>query len=139
VSAANEPPGSTLLLEVARPMLPAIPRLEPGEREQLESELADFLSAQVGAMPGYLRIPFAATLVAFEWLPVLGRGRRYSKLEGASQARFVAACSRSGFRPFRELLRLVRSCALFFYLDHPLARARLETQRDVPVPGSSSP
>lgn len=117
-----------LLLEIARPLLPVRPALEPAERARVEEELAGFLARQMAALPGYMRLPMRAGLFAFAWLPLLRHGRPYTRLDPEARRRHVLAWSTSRVGPKRDLVKLIRSCALFFYLDHRLVTARLEAE-----------
>lgn len=119
---------SALLLHMALPLLPALPDLSPDERDQVEAELERALAAQTAAMPLYLGAPFRAALVVFEWLPMLRFVRRYTQLDRSTQARVMAAWSNAPLPPLRDFVKLVRSCALYHYLDHPVVVARLESE-----------
>jgi hypothetical protein len=127
----------SLVLAIARPLLPAYPELEEDERAEAERELDRGLAQQLSAMPRYLRVPFAVALVGFNWLPLLRYGRTYGSLPPATQARVVAAWSRSPLGAMRTFIKLVRTCALFAWLDHPLVAARLE--REVGASPSAAP
>lgn len=76
-------------------------------------------------MPAFVRVPFSIALIAFQWLAVARYGRRYTRLDRARQRAFTSAWARSPVRAMRDVVKLVRSCALFAYLDHPIVRARL--------------
>lgn len=121
---------SDLLVAVARPLLPRFPALSAGERATVEGELGDFLAAEVEAMPRHLHLAFCAALACFSVLPLLRWGRTYAALPPESRERVVRAWSAAPFGPPRDFVKLVRSLTLFFYLDHPLVVARLETQSE---------
>lgn len=116
------------LLAVARPLLPRFPELPEEESRRVERELEAFLAAQTGAMPRHLRVALRAALALFTWLPALRWGRPYAALAPSAQQRVVLAWSVSAFGPLRDFVKLVRSLALFFYLDHPAVVARLEAE-----------
>jgi hypothetical protein len=119
---------AALLLEIARPLLPAFPFLPTPERERVEDELRIFLVEQVRSIPSFLRLPYLMALLLFEWVPLLRYGRPYTALPRPRQERALRTWSRSPFGPCRDLVKLVRSCALFFYLDHPLVHERLRAE-----------
>jgi hypothetical protein len=109
-------------------MLPSRPELDEGERVRVEGELQDFLSSQVSSLPRYILAPYLLALFAFEALPLLRHGRPFSSLADADRAAIVARWSASPIGPMRDLLKLIRSCALFFYLDHPVVTRRMEEE-----------
>jgi hypothetical protein len=115
-----------LLMDIARPLLPAHPRLDPDEIERVERDLTAFLVAEIGALPLHLAAPFRLALVAFALLPVLRFGRTYRALPPEHKHRVVYAWANAPVAVFRNFVKLVRSCALFAYLDHPLVMANLE-------------
>ena len=127
-SAGGHPRIAVLLLEIARPLLPAFPPLPTSEQERVEDELRIFLVEQVRSMPSFLRLPYLTALLVFEWTPLLRYGRPYTALPRLRRERALQAWSRSPVGPCRDLVKLVRSCALFFYLDHPLVRERLRVE-----------
>lgn len=126
----------SLLRALARPLLPRFPTLAPEEQSRVEEDLEQFLAAQLGAMPGHLRLGVRAALVAFAWLPLLRWGRPYAALPAPTQARVVERWSASRIGPRRDLIRLLRSLTVFFYLDHPAVVARLEAESADALPRS---
>lgn len=117
---------AAVLISLARPIPPATPRLTEVERRQVDADLELYLVRQVLAMPRYMLAPLLVVLLGLDWLPMLTRGRPFRALPGAAATQIVAAWSRSRLSPKRDLIKLVRNCTLFFYLDHPIVRARLE-------------
>jgi hypothetical protein len=117
-----------LLLDVARPLLPSIPGLSAQETERVERDLAAFLADEIAAMPAHLRVPFRLGLIAFAILPLLRFGRTYRALPADLKRRVVYAWANSPIGAFRNFVKLVRSCALFAYLDHPIVMAQLERE-----------
>jgi hypothetical protein len=114
------------LLDIARPLLPSVPKLPLVEAERVERDLATALDSQMAGMPAYLAAPFRVARVAFEFLPLLRFGRRYRALPIESQRRVVLAWSNAPIGAFRNFVKLVRSCALYTYLDHPIVTETLE-------------
>lgn len=107
--------------------MPAYPALPPAEREQVESQMEVFLVQQIFSMPRYLLIPFVIALLAFDALPLLTTARAFSGLPEERRARIIDSWANSRIAQQRDLIKLIRNCALYFYLDHPLVRARLES------------
>jgi hypothetical protein len=128
-----------LLLCVAEPILPVRPVLDPAERNRVGLDLAEFLTLQTSALPRHLWLLFRTGLFAFQWLPVLRYGRPYTALKPEQRRLLVANWSTSRLSPKRDLLKLIRSCTLFYYLDHPLVSARLEQESaNAEAPGGGS-
>nr|AQQ74448.1 hypothetical protein [uncultured bacterium] len=115
------------LFHMIRHLLPAQPVLDPITRDEVEQDVVEFVAAQIGGMPGYIRVPYRALLLVFEWLPALGSLRPFSALPAERQQRCLAAWSNSHVSLIRDTIKLVRSCALLQYLDHHLVLSRLET------------
>jgi hypothetical protein len=111
------------------PLLPPEPRLPDEHRLIVERDVVEFVWAQIGSMPLFLRVPYEAALFAFNWLAVARHGRVYSGLDGERQGAYVLAWSGSRLRLGRDLVKLVRSCALLQFFDHPLVLAQLESDR----------
>jgi hypothetical protein len=120
------------LLDIARPLLPSVPELPSDEALRVERDLAAALDAQIAGLPLYLAAPFRAALVAFELAPLLRFGRPYRALPIESQRRVVRAWSNAPIGAFRNFIKLVRSCALYAYLDHPIVTERLERDSATP-------
>ncbi len=117
--------GATLIA-MARPLLPAAPRLPEAERRVVEADVTAHLRFQVRAMPTHLRIPLVAALLFFDAWPRLHSGRAFRKIAPHAQAAILQRWSRSRIPQFRDLVKLVRSCALFAYLDHPVVGHHLD-------------
>jgi len=125
----------TTLLAVARPMLPTLPPLSDDDRTHVEADLMEHLRAQILAMPTHLRIPFTIALFAFEALPVLSYLRPFHRVSRETQTRIISSWNRSPIPQFRDLIKLVRSCALLAYLDHPIVRRHLADVSPAGEPG----
>jgi hypothetical protein len=120
------------LLDIARPLLPSVPELPSDEALHVERDLAAALDAQIAGLPLYLAAPFRVALVVFELAPLLRFGRPYRALPIESQRRVVRAWSNAPIGAFRNFIKLVRSCALYAYLDHPIVTERLERDSATP-------
>jgi hypothetical protein len=114
-----------LLKHLARPLLPIEPPLSPEARCVVEGDVAAFLFAQIGSMPTYLRLPYEIALLVFNLLAAVPFGQPYQQLDPARQQRYLELWSGSPLRLGRDLIRLIRSCALLQFMDHPCVLARL--------------
>jgi hypothetical protein len=118
----------TLLANIVRPLLPNEPQLAPDQRGEAERATLDFVRTQILDMPTYLRLPYQLALWGFNWLALLRYGRLYVRLDLARQQRYVTMWANSPIGLMRDFVKLIRSCALLQYLDHPLVLAQLEAQ-----------
>jgi hypothetical protein len=116
-----------ILIRSAALMMPAYPTVPPAERAEVESGMETFLVRQIFSMPRYLLVPFVGALLAFDLLPALTSGRAFCDLPVDRRASINHAWANSRIAQKRDLMKLIRNCALYYYLDHPLVRARLES------------
>lgn len=123
-------PNPKLLLCLARPLFPHEPRLTPEKQAQVETEVVRYLAVQIMAMPTYLRYPYRLALHAFNWLSCLRFGLPYTLVNRERQHRYVRLWTRSPIGLMRDFVKLVRSCVLLAYLDHPLVLGELEQTAD---------
>ncbi|MCC7107045.1 MAG: hypothetical protein IT307_18085 [Chloroflexi bacterium] len=114
-----------LLKHLSRPLLPTEPALSPEARCRVEGDVAAFLFAQIGSMPTYLRLPYEVALQLFNLLAAVPYGLPYQRLDASRQRRYLELWSSSPLRLGRDLIRLIRSCALLQFMDHPCVLARL--------------
>lgn len=115
-----------LLRQIVRALVPSHPNLEPGTRDQVEVAVVDFVADQIGSLPSFMRVPYSVALVGFDWLAVLRFGRPYTRLGAAQSQRYVALWDGAPIGVFRDFVKLLRSCTLLAYLDHPLVMRELE-------------
>jgi hypothetical protein len=115
-----------ILIRSASLMMPPCPTVPPAEREEVESGMETFLVRQIFSMPRYLLVPVLAALLAFDILPALSSARTFSSLPADRRAHINEAWANSKIAQKRDLMKLIRNCALYYYLDHPLVRAALE-------------
>jgi hypothetical protein len=85
-----------------------------------------FLVRQIFSMPRYLLAPYLLALLGFDLLPLATRRRRFSELTREQRSQVVARWSGSPIAPQRDLIKLIRNCALYYYLDHPVVRNALD-------------
>ena len=122
-----------VVAEIVGLVLPERPSLSAPERARVHSAVTGFVASQIEAMPTFLALPYRVTLVAFQLLSTLRYGRRFDGLNEASQAAYLALWSEGPVAPARDFTRLIRSCALLAYFDHPDVRSHL------PMPGGILP
>jgi hypothetical protein len=115
-----------VLLAAASPMMPRLPELAQDDRELVEGEMQVFLVRQIFSMPRYLLGPYLLALVGFDLLPLATRRHRFSDLTRAQRSQLVARWSGSPIAQQRDLIKLIRNCALYYYLDHPVVRNALD-------------
>ena len=114
-----------ILLAAATPMLPEIPQVPRPQRTGVEHDLKVFLTKQVFAMPRYLLWAYLLALFVFEYMPILRKRSTFSMLILGDRVQIIGAWSQSAVAKKRDLLKLIRNSALFFYLDHPIVRRQL--------------
>jgi hypothetical protein len=115
-----------IITAIVADLLPAHPALDPGERADVAADVVAFVVAQVQGLPEFLRIPYGAASFAFDGLAIVRWGRPFRMLDGARRRAYVALWTGSPLGATRNFIKLVRSCTLLAYYDHPTVRARLE-------------
>lgn len=110
---------------MVRLVLPAYPDLEESGRSRVETAVADFVASQIESLPTHLAVPYRWALTAFEWIPVLRFGDRFSALEPSAQTSCLKFWSEFPVGPPRDFVKLIRSCSVLAYFDHPEVTARL--------------
>ncbi len=119
-----------VVAEIVRSVVPADLDLDELERTRVHSAVTGFVTSQIEALPSFLAVPYRAAITAFQLLPILRFGRRYLSLEDASKQSYLALWSDSPFGPVRDFIKLIRSCALLAYFDHPDVRRHLPAACD---------
>jgi hypothetical protein len=90
-----------------------------GVSRQVESDVVGFVTSQIEALPAFLGPPYRLAIAAFDWLPALRHGRRFTHLEASAARRWLSLWSDGPIPLARDFVKLVRSCALLAYYDHP--------------------
>lgn len=119
----------TVLSAIVGAVLPSFPAVDVVSRQAVEQDVADYVAAQINAMPGFLGGPYQLVLVLFGWLPLLRYGRPFADLPERQRNDWLRAWETAPLLQMRDFLKLIRSTALFVYFDHPDVRQRLETDR----------
>ena len=115
-----------LLVFMARSLHPKEPLLTPEEKAQVEETVVRYLAGQILAMPSYLKVPYIFALRAFNCLSCLRFGLPFTVINQEKQGRYVRLWSQSPIGLMRDFIKLIRSCVLLSYLDHPLVLQELE-------------
>lgn len=110
-------------------LVPVMPPLAGEARTRVERDVTAFLVAQIAAMPTLLQLPYRGALAAFDLLPLVRYSRLFRRLDGTAGAAWLAAWTARGGLPARNFVKLLRSCALLAYFDHPLVVAALASGR----------
>lgn len=131
------PSQRNVVAEIVGVVLPARLDLSAPERAQVHAAVTGFVASQIEALPTFLGLPYRLLLLAFSLLPILRYGRRFDGLDDASQAAYLALWSEGPLPQARDFIKLIRSCALLAYFDHPDVRSHLP-QPAVPVPAASA-
>lgn len=125
------------LVRIVECLAPEFPRLDPGVRTAVLDDVAAFVVRQVDALPDFLRYPYRFALVAFEWLPAARWGRRFRRLDESKRRTYLALWSDSPLTITRNFVKLIRSCALLAFYDHPAVQAPLRDQAPRPSPAAA--
>ena len=104
---------------------PGFPPLAPDARERVTSDVAGFLVQQIGGIPDPLRLPYHAALVVFDAAAVLHHQRTFRGLDRAARVAHLAWWANVGGLATRTFVKLLRSCTLLAWFDHPLVTERL--------------
>jgi hypothetical protein len=108
-----------LLAAVVHSLLPPFPTLPPADRTAVAADVVATVADQITAMPSFLRVPYRSALVAFDLLPLLRFGRPFRGLDDRRQRAWLESWDERGVGPMRAVVKLMRSCTLFAWFDHP--------------------
>ncbi len=100
-------------------LLPTHPTLGAEVSRRVRADVATFVVSQVEALPSFLKAPYVLAMTAFDLSPVLRGWRPFRTLDADRRARRLAAWDTSALAPKRNYVKLIRSCALLAYYDHP--------------------
>ncbi len=107
-------------------LLPRYPELETAVRAGVEHDVTAFVAGQIRSMPSFLRLPYRLALFACNWLAVLRYGKPLLALGDAAAAAYLSLWSSAGIGPTRDFVKLIRSCTMLAYFDHPRVRDGLD-------------
>lgn len=118
-----------VLSEIVRLLTPSYPDLDAATKARVHADVTTFVIRRIVAMPSFLRLPYRVAITAFNLLPIVWRVRGFVSLPAAAQAAYVAWWSEAPLGPMRDFVKLIRSCALLAYFDHPEVAAHLDAKR----------
>ena len=117
--------GALAVLTVS--LLPSWP-LPPGlQRNRVEAEIISYVQRQVRRMPLFLRLPWLVVLLVFANACLFRHGRTFVALPPQRRKAWVRLWAESPLVPMRDFVRMVRSCALLAWFDHPLVCGALDS------------
>lgn len=123
---------------LVRLLVPDYPDLDAATQETVLRDASDFVCSEIRAMPSYLRLPYKLVIAGFATLAFVRYARRFTSLRADQGRAYLAFWADSRIGPMRDFVKLIRSCALLAYFDHPLVAAQLRRQRtgsaDSPTP-----
>jgi hypothetical protein len=123
-----------VVAEMVRVISPAYPELDDAQRARVLTSVTAFVSSQIEAMPRFLAIPYGIAITAFQLLAILRFGRGFRSLDETSQRSYLAMWSDAKLGPFRDFVKLIRSCTLLAYFDHPEVTRQLPAMIARPSP-----
>jgi hypothetical protein len=109
-------------------VIPEFPRLEATVRAHVHDDVCRYVLDQIGSMAGFLAGPYRLAILGFEALPVLRYGRAFHALPRRRQHAYLSFWSAAPLGAMRDFVKLIRSCALLAYFDHPDVRTVLEAR-----------
>lgn len=116
------------VVDIVECVLPGFPRLDPGTKSAVLADVGTFVTRQVAAIPDFLRYPYRLALAAFEWLPVFRWGLRFGRLDDTRRRMYLDIWATAPVGAMRNFVKLIRSCALLAFYDHPSVQAPLQEQ-----------
>jgi len=112
-----------------RLITPEVAGLDAGVRARVHEDVVAHVVTQIEQMPSILALPYRLALWAFGLLPVLRYGRTFLGLTPPRQAVYLSSWSNAVIAPARDFIKLIRSCALLAYFDHPQVCEALRSAR----------
>ena len=106
-------------------LMPEDPHLADSERNKVESDVVQFVNNQITSLPAYLRIPFKILISIFNCFAIFVCGNVFYNLNKKSQIDYLNLWTNSGLKPMRDFIKLMRSCTLLQYYDHPLVFSKI--------------
>jgi hypothetical protein len=88
-------------------------RCGPAASAVSHEQVADFVLAQHGRMPDYLRLPLKILTLVFSISSVITSGRCFQRLSSERQRRQVSRWKDSWFGPCRDLIKFFESLVIF--------------------------
>ena len=111
--------------EMVLVMTPSFPMLEAPVRIRVHSSVTAFVTSQIEALSPFMGVPYRLAITGFNLLAVCRFGRVFTSLDEASKQVYVALWSDAPIAVCRDFIKLIRSCAMLSFYDHPDVSARL--------------
>lgn len=121
-----------ILDSIVERLLPDYPLLSQSHAVVARREVAEFVRFQIAHLPAHFLAPYRAALVAFESLALLRYRSRFTRLPPSLQQQYLSFWSTAPFAACRNFVKLIRSCALLAYFDHPLVSEQLRAAGELP-------
>ena len=113
------------LVRAVVPIHSEFPELALPLQDRVVRDVCSYVGGQITGMPAYLRWPYQLAITAFDLLPLLRFGSRFVELDRKQRSSYLAVWSDAPIAVMRDFVKLVRSCALLAYFDHPMVRRQL--------------
>ena len=144
ISGAGGPTGTrclsrtrtTVVAGIIEVVAPVYPDLEQSVQIAVHQDVTRYVASQIQSMPSFLRLPYELALTVFNWLALVPYGGRFIHLPRAAQASYLALWSDAPMSVMRDFVKLIRSCAVLAYFDHPLVAERLAAIRGAVLPSA---
>ena len=123
---------------MTRTLLPAWPSLAPTERQRVEDDVVSYIHRQIERMPAFLRLPYRCIVIVFAVGAFFRYGRSFPYLPITRRRAWVSVWALSPIISMRDFVKMVRSCALLAWFDHPVVTSALlaEESHANPEPAS---
>ncbi len=109
----------TVLGAITLTLLPPWPSLPGTARYLVEADVVSYVHEQVRRMPTYLRLPFRIAVLAFALGAQIRHVEAFPRLAAKQRQAWVETWALSRIGALRDFIRMIRSCALLAYFDHP--------------------
>ncbi len=119
-----------LISEIVIALLPEYPKGISEEKSIVENAVIDFVIGQIEALPVYLRFPYKIALYKFNFFSLFVYGRTFLKLGKKRKSNYIKMWSDSPLKQMRDVIKLLRSCALLQYYDHPVILNMISTKNE---------
>lgn len=110
---------------LTRTLLPPWPVLARADRKAVEDDVVGYVQRQVGRMPLFLRVPYVCVVAVFALGAMLRYGQAFPRLPALRRRAWINAWALSPIIPLRDFVKMIRSCGLLAWFDHPVVAAAL--------------
>ena len=133
------PARQRIVSDIVETLMPHTPELGADERARIHADVAAFVTRQVEAIPAFLAWAYRIAITGFDALGCLRYGRRFVALDAERRRAYLDAWAGAPIGLMRDFVKLLRSCTLLAYFDHPDVHARLAAPRASSAsPGASA-